>query len=114
MKIVSLDKTLIVFPTVTTKIFEYDTEDLQLGGSIAEVNGRYPEKGFAKNTVSKELAYVIEGEGKIITPTETRSIKVGDVIFLDTNELFAWEGKLKLFMVTSPTFDPNQHKVIDG
>lgn len=78
---------------------------------MVQINGRYPEKGFAYNEVSKELAFVVSGKGEIIQPAGENKIDIGDVILLQPNERFAWEGKLTIFMATSPKFNPGQHKL---
>jgi len=65
-----------------------------------------------KNEKSKELVYVIEGNGRIIQTNKEITIQIGDVILLNHNEKFAWEGNMKIFMVTVPKFDPQQHKII--
>lgn len=91
-------------------------EEKSISGAIAEINGRYPEKGFAVNEDSKELSFVISGNGHIVTPTQKRPIHVGDLIFVDKGDLFAWEAKgaLTLFMATTPKFDPNQHIIVQS
>ncbi len=96
----------------STSIWEYLTHDQDISGAVAKINGRYPETGFAMNEVSKELVYVLEGNGSVIRKDGSVKISKGDVILLQPNELFAWSGTLTLFMATAPTFDPKQHKII--
>lgn len=109
MKIIQSSQTKKIQATPTTTIWEFVMEEKAISGAIAQINGRYPENGFAVNKVSKELAFVISGEGNVVTPTLNRPIKVGDLIFLDKGESFAWEGNLTLFMATTPKFDSKQH-----
>lgn len=99
-----------VTPTSTTTIWEYPTRDETISGSVAEIKGRYPEKGFAENGF-KELVFIISGNGFLVTPNERKEIDVGDEILLDTNEQYAWEGNMALFMATTPKFDPEKHKI---
>lgn len=96
----------------TTTIWEFPVDDQTISGAITEINRRYPEKGFAVNKVSKELAFVISGKGYIVTLTQKRPISVGDLVFLDKGEQFAWKGTLTIFMATTPKFDPKQHKIV--
>lgn len=98
--------------STSTTIWEFPTGDRVISGAVAQITGRYPEKGFAVNQKSKELAFVISGSGLVVTPKERRALEVGDLIFLDAGEPFAWEGSLTIFMVTTPAFDPKQHKII--
>lgn len=88
---------------------DFPMSDMSLSGAIAEIKGRYPEKGFALNKKSKELAYVLNGAGKIVSARQSLLFSKGDVIFVDKNEKYYWEGIFTIFMANSPSFDPNQH-----
>ncbi len=114
MQVVKHTETNKVIAAPTTTIWEYSTPDKDLSGAIAQINGRYPEKGFAVNEVSKELVYVLEGTGSIVLK-KGRSFEVskGDVILLIPNEPYAWNGNLTLFMTNTPSFDPKQHKIVE-
>ena len=98
--------------TPSTVIQEYLMEEDAISGATAEIKGRYPEKGFAVNKISKELVYIIKGRGEIITKEKESEFGQGDVIFIDRDELFAWEGNFTMFMATTPKFDPTQHVII--
>lgn len=98
----------------TTTIWEFAMDEAAISGAVTEIKDRYPEKGFAVNKISKELVFVISGEGYIVTPTQKRPIRVGDLVFLDKREIYAWEGNLTLFMATTPKFDQKQHIVINS
>ncbi|MEK9143887.1 MAG: hypothetical protein AAB481_04670 [Patescibacteria group bacterium] len=114
MNIIPSSQTNKIQATPTTTIWEFEMEEKAISGAIAQINGRYPEKGFVVNKVSKELVFVISGNGYIITPNQKRPIRVGGLVFLDKGETYAWEAKgaLTLFMATTPKFDPKQHIVI--
>ena len=99
-----------VTPAEGATVWEYDTKDESISGAVAQINGRYPQKGFAVNGF-KELIFVISGNGFVVTPREQKEIDLGDEILLDTNEKYAWEGNMTLFMATTPKFDPKQHKI---
>lgn len=101
-----------IVPDSSTKIWEYLMDDDEVSGAVTEINGRYPENGFAYNEKSKEMVYVISGNGKIVQPNAETSINTGDMLIIDRYEKFAWEGNLKLLLVTLPKFDPNQHKIV--
>lgn len=95
----------------TTTISEYLMEEQAISGAVAEINGRYPEKGFAVNEICQELVYILSGNGTIITTSRKTSFTAGDVIFIDKNESFAWQGTFSMFMVTTPKFYPKQHVI---
>lgn len=111
MNIIPSSKTNKIQATPTTTIWEFVMKEKAISGAITQINGRYPEKGFAVNEACKEIAFVISGSGSIATPAQTRPIGVGDLIFIDKGESFAWEtnGSLTLFMSTTPKFNPKQH-----
>jgi mannose-6-phosphate isomerase-like protein (cupin superfamily) len=85
------------------------TQDGFISGAVAEIKGRYPAHGFVINKKIKELVYVLSGKGQIILSQGETEISVGDVIFVDHMEKFAWNGDMVLFMATAPSFDPKQH-----
>lgn len=109
MIIISSSETKKIQASNSTAIWEFLTDDRDISGAVADIKGRYPENGFALNQKSKEIAFVIAGTGHVLTPKQRRLLKVGDLIFLDAGESFAWEGTLTIFIATSPAFDPKQH-----
>ncbi len=83
-----------------------------VSGAIAEINGRYPQTGFAVNKICKELVYIISGSGQIVTRSKAQKFTSGDSIFIDANEDFYWQGNFTMYMATTPSFDPKQHLLI--
>jgi hypothetical protein len=110
MQIVKYTDIKKVTPASSATIWEYDSKDQDISGAVAQINGRYPESGFATNGF-KELVFVISGNGIIVTPSGRKDIDLGDEILLDKNEQYAWEGNMTLFMATTPAFDPKKHKI---
>ena len=87
-----------------------DNEDIS--GAIADINGRYPEKGFVRNEVFKELVYVLSGTGKVEVDGKEFRFSQGDTLLILPGEKYFWEGNFRIFMATAPKFDPNRHKII--
>lgn len=112
MYLVKKSQTNRLKTTNATTILEYLMEEDGVSGAVAKIHGNYPEKGFAVNEVCKELVYILRGSGQIVTESEQRAFETGDVIFINRRERFRWEGDFSMFMVTTPKFDPNQHKII--
>ena len=110
MQIIKYTEIKKITPAAAATIWDYDTKDPDISGAVAQINGRYPESGFATNEF-KELVFVISGNGIIVTPAGRKDIDLGDEIFLDKNEHYAWEGKITLFMATTPKFNPKKHKI---
>ena len=110
MQIVKSDAIRQVQEDSATTIWEYPTDDKDINGAVAHVNGRNPEKGFFVNAF-KELAFVLSGSGYVVTPKERKEIDVGDEILIGINEQYAWEGNMTIFIATTPKFDPKKHKI---
>ena len=92
---------------------EYPVNDSDINVAIIELNGRYPEKGCAMNEISKELAYVMEGSGKVIVENNEFEVGVGDLVLINPGEKFLWVGKMKLFMPCTPAWSPDQYKTLE-
>jgi len=94
--------------------FEYQLEDKDINGTIIELNGRYPSKGKAVNLKCKELAYIIEGSGKIVIQKEETKLNQRDMVLIQPGEEYFWEGNLKMLLCCSPAWSPEQYKEIDS
>lgn len=113
MKIIHKNQTKIFKNSESCTAIEYPLGDKDINGAIIELDGRYPEKGRAVNTVCKELAYIIDGQGIISTEGTEIKISKGDLIFLEPGEKYFWKGKLVMFIPCSPAWYPDQHKEIE-
>ena len=112
MQLVKYKDTNRFSASASTTIFEYLMNESAINGAAAVIRGRYPEKGFATNTVSKELVLVLEGSGFIGFEDKKVAIEKDDVILLAPNEKYYWEGNLTLFMACTPAWKPEQHKLV--
>jgi len=97
----------------TCIIHEYGHEDKDMNIVIAEIKGRYPDKGNVINKICKEVALAIEGSGKVGIDGKEFQISEGDSILIKANQKFFWDGKMKLVMVCNPAFKPDQHVECD-
>ena len=95
-------------------IWEYPLGTDSANGAVAEINGRYPKTGYAKNTVSQELVYVIAGKGVLEFIDREVQLAKGDVALIEAGEAFAWQGKnLEVFIPCFPAWRPEQHEAIE-
>jgi mannose-6-phosphate isomerase-like protein (cupin superfamily) len=92
-------------------IYEYSMGDNAIDGCIAKINGRYPEKGWALNESSKEMAYMIAGAGKITVENQEFALGEGDAALIQPNEKFFWFGNLELFIICTPAWHSGQYKL---
>lgn len=89
----------------------FDVKDAPLNMSVINIDGRYPNKGFAYNEDAHEMAYVVSGSGEVVLESgESEQIEVGSVVYLKNMEKFAWRGKMVLIMPCSPSFESEKHK----
>jgi mannose-6-phosphate isomerase class I len=111
--IVEKDKRTIK-PVPHVVIDEYDMHNTVMNGATATIKGRYPERGFVVNRKVDEIVYVLEGCGTLTFSTGQKiSYSKGDVIFVEKEEKYAWDGDMRLFMVCTPPFDPAQHDEVE-
>lgn len=97
----------------TCQVFEYPAGDAEINGAVTNLKGRYPVQGRAVNEACKEMAYVINGEGKIVVNDEEMKVAHGDVLVVEAGERYYWQGELTLFISCTPAWYPEQHKQID-
>jgi len=96
----------------TCRVHEYPLGDANINGAVAELNGRYPEQDRVTNTVCKELAYVINGSGKVVVEGKEVLLNQGDMVLIQAGEKYYWEGQMTLFLSCTPAWYPEQHKQI--
>ena len=96
------------------KTLEYSFGDKDIDLGVATVTGRYPEKGYCVNLLSKELIYVIEGSGTLNFQDKKIDFSKGDSILIDTNEKYFWESEYCVVaMACTPAWSAEQYKTIE-
>ena len=94
-------------------VYEYGHEDNDINFALIELSGRYPDKGRVVNKICKEVAFVVEGKGKVGIDGKEFTLNEDDSVLIEPNQKFFWEGKMKLAMVCHPAFKPEQHVECD-
>lgn len=92
----------------------FPAEDSDINFAIVKVSSRYPDKGLVTNTLCKEMAYVQEGGGKIVVDDIEYVMQKGDVVLIDRNEKYYWDGDMTLHIACTPAFTPEQHICIES
>lgn len=96
------------------KTREYSFIDKDIDLAVATIKGRYPEKGYCLNKISKELVYIDEGIGKIIFKDKEITFKKGDSILIDKNEKYYWESdNCKALLISTPAWSIDQYEIVD-
>ena len=92
---------------------EYSFKDKDIDLGIAIITGRYPESGYCKNLISKELIYVIEGNGTIHFENESVSFSAGDSILIEHDEKYYWNSNYcKVSMTCTPAWNKEQYQLV--
>jgi mannose-6-phosphate isomerase-like protein (cupin superfamily) len=73
------------------------------------------EKGKFKEWYSDKSTqtwYIIEGQGTFVLDSERHDVSAGDLVVVPPKVKKYYLGKMKMLLVTSPTFDPDdEHQV---
>jgi len=62
--------------------------------------------GKIKNIKSNRIYFVIEGKGEFIVNDKSIQARTGDVVIIPKNTPYDFKGDMRLFLVSSPAFDP--------
>jgi len=92
---------------------EYPMGDKDISGAVVVVKNRYPETGRVVNEKCRELAYIIEGSGKIFVEGKEVELKKDDMILVEAGERIYWQGDMKMFVSCNPAWYSEQHKEIE-
>lgn len=110
MKIVRSNQTNKFKNSNSCLALEYPMGDKDINGAVVKLSGRYPDKGFVANLKCKELAYIVQGSGKVNIEGKDIILKKGDLVLIEPKEKYYWEGKLTMFIPCTPAWYPEQHK----
>ena len=115
MKIVKFSDAQIIKNSDTSKLLEYSIalKDKDIDFFINTINGRYPEKGYCTNEKYKELCYILEGKGTLNKKDNTVSFEQGDVLLIDKEEIYYWNGNCKIIMICTPAWYKEQCKLLN-
>ena len=95
------------------KTLEYSFQDQNIDLGIATITSRYPDAGYCMNTVSKELIYVLDGNGKLYFENEVVEYEKGDAILIDSNEKYYWDTTYCVVSMSCiPAWSKDQYKIV--
>lgn len=90
-------------------VLEYVMQNNQINIGVAEIEGRYPDEGYAVNLKCTEMGYVVKGHGRLVTESSSAELGVGDVILIPAGEKYYWEGHMTVVLPVAPAWYPEQH-----
>lgn len=94
-------------------ITEYPLNHANLDMAIAKISGRYPTERRVVNNECDELAYVLQGQGKIVINHEEHPLSEGDVVLIEAGEKYFWNGNMQIIMSCQPAWNEEQHELVD-
>lgn len=94
---------------------DYPSLDKDINFAVIKINSRSPKTGYQVNTECKGLFYIIKGNGTIFMKENKEKIEFnqGDVIIIDKNEYYAFEGNFEAAVPCTPAWYSEQHIYID-
>lgn len=95
------------------EVREYEFGDSDINVGTARLSGRFPESGYLVNEKVKEYAYVVSGDGSIVTRENTYDFAEGDLILIPVGEEYYWDANCSLVMSCSPAWYPEQSRRFD-
>lgn len=111
MQVISSQATTRRQNSATCLAIEYEFEgEKDINTAVIELTGRYPEVGSAMNTVCKEQIYIAEGSGTITTADGTIELRKGDMILIQPNDTYFFDGTMTLLISSSPAWYPGQYR----
>lgn len=113
MKLIRKNQTKIFKNSDKCIAIEYPLEDKDINGAVIELEGRYPEKGRVVNEECKEIAYILEGFGRLVIEGKEIEFNQSDLLLLEPGEKYYWEGNFKMFVPCVPAWWPEQHKEVE-
>lgn len=92
-------------------VYEFNRDPhLNMSFARCDIVGRLPEKGCLKNLTSTMICYVIKGSGKVVVEGKDINLSSGDVVQIDHDEKYFWEGKPALIVgiASNPPWNADQ------
>ena len=115
MKVVKKNEAKNIRNSDTSKLLEYSIglKDKDIDFCINTISGRYPKIGYCTNEKCKEICYVLEGKGTLNKEDEMVNFEAGDVILIDKNEIYYWNGDCEIIMICTPAWYKEQCKFLE-
>ena len=109
MEFVKLRDAIRKETSLSCVVMEYPMQNPEMSIGVTELSGRYPDQGWALNHKCVEMGYVIRGNGKLVTETESIDLSEGDVVLIPRGQKYYWEGTMSVVLPTTPPWSPEQH-----
>ena len=84
--------------------YNFDLECKDISLSFEDVFKGHDK--YDKNFYSSKIYYVLEGNGTFCIENEKMEVKQGDVVEVPKGANFVFAGKMKMLLIMSPAFRP--------
>lgn len=98
--------------TPTCGVYEYGMGSSKIDSALIELSGRYPQEGWALNTICTSVVHIVSGEGRVIFSDGEKPLVEDMQILIPPHEPYVLEGNLKLIFSASPAWSPEQARNI--
>ena len=74
------------------------------------------EKGHETKIIEKECIFsyfILDGEGSFEIGGKIEKCQKGDLVFIPNNTVFKYTGKMKMLLVSTPWWFPEQEETLD-
>lgn len=78
------------------------------------LRNRYPQSGYARNTESEMVAFILEGSVELFHNEERKVYTQGDVVCIKVNKRYYWEPQeyLTLLIFSTPPWTHTQQELL--
>ena len=89
-------------------VYEYGgTKNLDIG--TAEIETKYPIRGWARNKKVDETYFILSGGGKVYIGDEVYKVEKDDLVMIEKGKWYRAEGEMRVLMACSPAWSSKQH-----
>jgi mannose-6-phosphate isomerase-like protein (cupin superfamily) len=101
--------------SLVLKIKEYNSGQFdKVDIAQATISGRYPQKGFAKNTACEMLYYIVSGKASVsLKDGGDFELEPKDAFIFPVGCLYAVTGDFVALIISSPAWYPEQYEMVE-
>ena len=112
MKYVQAKKAKMISNSPVCHVLEYQIEDKDINTAVVKISGRYPSQGWAINEKCKMMGFVLHGAGKLTTEERVIELSQNDMVLINPNEMYYWEGDMTILLPSAPAWYPEQYQCV--
>ncbi len=113
MKVVKLESSVKKSNSKNCVITDYCFNSPYMDLVMADIEGRYPNIGYCVNENCDEIAFIIDGKVTIsYKDNQSFELSKSDAVLISKGEQYFWNGTCKMLITCSPSWYPEQYKII--